>query len=342
MTGLSRPHDRLLGWFNLALVLAIIHAVSACGAPSSSSQVQAFGSPRAIQSTTLDFQLSRTELPHRVTRFEVAGGRYDFDRYTHEVQFPALSRAEFDRLKAIYSGFSVLKSSARYVPGRSYTLAEFLPPIMQGIMNLKFAEEATTISLGRSETASAATVANCWGTVYEVLREAKLPMGSFSLFYAHDDVMQAFLRNPVYSSIVRPYTKNPEHYADAATRNRGLEPGDVLVVGNEWLYHVAIFIDNDLFFEKSGSGSNTLFRLVTFDLLAKTWSPELYGWSYRRFDGEPLPDAMSLFGVRRVFANDPKMRAIPDSVAADLSVVRSEVNGNQRYNYFLRKRYPIR
>jgi hypothetical protein len=325
------------------VVLALLPMLSAvgCGGSQSTSEAKAFVPAQSTGAVDLEFQLGGTQLPHRVIRREVVGGRYDFDRYTHDIEFAPMARAEFDSLKATYAGFSLVKSSTPYEPGQAYSLVDFLPPIMQSMLGLKFQEETTSIPLPRRETALASTVANCWGTVYEVLREAQLPIGAFSVFYAHDDVMQEFLRDQSYSSVVKPYSKSLAAYENLSIRNRGLKPGDVLIVGGEWLYHVAIFLDNDLFFEKSGSGSNTLFRLVTYDLLARTWSPEIYGWSYRRFDGEPLPDAMSLFGVRAVFADDPKLRELPDSLAADLSVVRSEINGSQRDSYFLRKRYPV-
>jgi hypothetical protein len=102
---------------------------------------------------------------------------------------------------------------------------------------------------------------------------------------------------------------------------------------------VAIFIDDDLYFEKSGSGDTTLFRFVTFDLLQQTWNPELFGWSYRRFDRATLPDAMDLFAATRVFPLEKQLKVLPAQLNNHLSALKLSSLQGPRYNYFLRRIY---
>ncbi|MBF0442016.1 MAG: C40 family peptidase, partial [Oligoflexales bacterium] len=150
-----------------------------------------------------------------------------------------------------------------------------------------------------------------------------------------------FLFDEKYSRTVKPYSKKPEDYLNEEVRNRGLEPGDVLVVGREWIYHVAIFIDNDLFFEKSGSGDLTLFRFATYDLLRKTWDPTFLGWSFRRFEGDPLIDPMRLFGAEAVFSDDKNIARLPSPIRENISAVRSIEGEKVTYYYFLREKWKI-
>lgn len=328
-------------FFRTLQCVAIGLFLAACGADSNRSQTAAFVPVRAKEATQLDFQLKRASASHQVLRREIEGGRYDFDRYDHQIVFDPMSQAEFNSLKQIYSSFSLVKNNVQFVPGASYTLADFMPPIVRALLGWHFTEEVSEILLDKRQKILANSVVNCWGAAFEVLREARLPEGVFSAFYAHDDVMQKFLRDARYSQVVKFYSKNSSDYATAQLRNAGLKPGDLLLVGDTWLYHVAIYIDDDLFFEKSGSGSRTMFRFVTYDILSRTWNPELYGWSFRRFDGEPLPDPMSLFGVRAVFGADSAMKQIPEDIAADLSAVRDQTTGRARDTFFVRKRFSI-
>lgn len=326
----------------LGLTCGAAAIFSGCGVSDSDSSLQQFIGSQVDNEQKIDFKLQKTSLPHSVTRKKIIGGRYAFDSYTHELRFAPMSNADFQKLEQTYSAWSAAKPEIRYEAHKQYALEDFLPPLIKTLLGHKFKEESFSFKAADASILTASTVANCWGTAYELLREAQRPTKQFSVFYAHDDVMQSFLGNPNYSSERKPYSKNPKDFADKATRNEDLQPGDLLIIGGEYLYHVAIFIDDDLYFEKSGSGDTTLFRFVTFDLLQQTWNPELFGWSYRRFDRATLPDAMDLFAATRVFPLEKQLKILPTPLTKHLSALKLSGPEAPRYSYFLRRFYEAK
>lgn len=322
-----------------ALLALALFGIGACGRSPQVSKPESFKPAAVASSENLPFQLSRTQVPHSLSRKTISGGRYAFDLYQHELLFEPMNAAEFALLKQTYGSWSQAKSSVSYTAGRRYQLQDFLPPLVQALFNRKYQEDIATIAGPNGSSLQASTVANCWGTVYEVMREAQRPQAEVSIFYAHDDAMQSFIRNNNYSSLVKPFSKSKADFATAAARNENMQPGDILVVGDEYLYHMAIFVDDDLFFEKSGSGDSTMFRLVTADLLLQTWSPDLFGWSVRRFDRAQLPDPLDLFGAQHLYPNDAFLQSFPENTSKDMTVIREERPAGPRYTYFKRTKF---
>jgi hypothetical protein len=329
---------RNLSLFCLTLSTSLLLS---CRDSGSESNLFTFVEADVAEEFVIDQKLSFTDAAHIIKRKKINGGQYAFDAFDHEIYFDPLQERQFEDIKRHFSSWSKEGNSLTYEPQKAYTLSEFLPPLIQSLLGQKFEAEEVTRKMANGTDVKASVLANCWGTMYEVLRESQSPKGVFSVFYAHDDVMKSFLFDSTYSRVIKSYTKDPDDFNDRKRRNKDLMPGDVVVVGQDYIYHVAIYLDHDLFFEKSGSGDKTIFRITTFDLLAKTWFPEVYGWSYRRFDQKILPDPMTLFSVRSVFPDEASLSSLDEEIAVNLSAIKRNAGSNtiDNFLFFLRKMY---
>jgi hypothetical protein len=280
------------GW-----VMIMVAWIAGCGV-STDATVSDFSRPEVIRTEFTDLRLARiSQIQHRIVRKTVATGKYFFDSNFYDVEFPRLTETEFDQLRETYSGWSASKNPEGFRAGRSWTLASFLPPAMTAHLEYNFLAEQSFMDLPRifGNDADGARVktpvlllSNCWGSAYEVLREAQTPASFLTLFYAPERLARAFFFDARWSEEVLPVSKQIP--ADPKVRNLGLRPGDVLVIGDRYLQHIAIFVDDDFYFEKSGAGNTALYRLNTWETIVATWPPDLHGYSWRRFNRAALPD----------------------------------------------------
>jgi len=276
-----------------------------CGRPVG-SKYNDFSRPAVIRSELTNLQLARSQgIDHRILRKTVETGKYFFDSHFYDVEFPNLSESEFRRLQDIYGGWSQSRHLETFQPGKVWTLSDFLPPAMAAKLGNVFQGEETQRQLPRIFGANAdgkriptpvQLISNCWGTAYEVLRGSQTFSDELILFYAPQRQARAVFFDPQWSEELRRISKMVP--SDPSVRNSGLKPGDVLVIGDAWLQHVAIFVDDDLYFEKSGTGNTALYRLNTWETIVATWPPDLHGYSWRRFNHHPLPDPSELFNLK--------------------------------------------
>ncbi len=281
-----------------------------------------FATPQDFQKSTIlrqelvPMRLKRAgAIPHQFVENQVTSGQYSFDSSFLKIVFPTLSAQEFESLKTTYGSWSATRSNVFYQPNQSWSLSDFLPPLVQASLEFSFLPETRVVSLPslfekeQSEKRVDTTVtllSNCWGTAYEILRSAKnqIPDNSFSIFYAPQHLAREFFFDTERSVEIQSFSSQDSNLQ--ANRNANLQPGDVLLVGNRWLQHVAIFIDDDIYFEKSGSGATSLYRLTSWDTLTKTWPPGLHPFSWRRFHPETIPPPAELFNLKT---------ALPDGVS---------------------------
>ena len=239
-----------------------------------------------------------------------------FESFVLDAEFKNLDRRQFDSLKSIYGDCSQTPSRTTYEPLRSWLLSDFLPPAMQAALNFRFINERRLTPLPqlfsmnthseRTET-PVLLVSDCWGTLYEVLRHAQTFQSNphLELFYAPHKAAKSVFFDPRWSAEVRPYSKQATFPSEE--RNAGLVTGDVLLVGKEWFQHVAIFIDDDVYFEKAGTGNTALYRLTDWDTLAKTWPPDLHGYSWRRYNQQAFPESSELFNMSTSVPNNEQL-----------------------------------
>lgn len=284
-----------------------------------------------IESTDIDSSkhLQRATdagINHITVMKKIKGAKYWFDNFEYDIQFTQVDEVKFNKLMEIYSGWSEAKSSVKYSSGKStYGILDFLPPVIQSTVGSVFLMSGYKVDLPAIypiEHASeimkkdVTSATNCWGTVYETMRQANGGDAStLSVFYAPMDAAKAVLSDPLYSIELSGYNYDESFFQDASKRNQGLQPGDVVVIGDKYFQHTAVFIDDDFYFEKAGTGNTATYRITHFDKLFKTWAAGLFGWSYRRFDVKgvkPLPAPVDLFTV------EPQLKGTSDAQYLDL------------------------
>ena len=134
---------------------------------------------------------------------------------------------------------------------------------------------------------------NCWGFAWDVLVQAdndhnnnmnkNYESPAFTISCGNQkSVGDAFL-GPRFDLIQDSRTLEPKLLVDddddpnqVQLRNKALKPGDILLIwendnddhgDHNKLIHVAIYIDDDLYYEKAGGGDNLPFRLSTLEMI---------------------------------------------------------------------------
>ena len=164
--------------------------------------------------------------------------------------FGTVSPQEFERLKNIYSGWSNSKTTVSYDKNKSYKLIDFLPPTIQALDSHRFIPESTEIK--DKDKYIKSLYMNCWGLIYEILRAAKNPLAKPAIFMGQGSIMLDLLRENSHSLVT---LKEPEDFPISNNTN---QPGDIILImhksftGYEYLDHIAIAIDDGVYFEKAG------------------------------------------------------------------------------------------
>jgi hypothetical protein len=236
--------------------------------------------------------------------------------------FSTLSQTQFDNLMEIYgSSWWDVGSGSQvvYVPGQSYTLIDFLPPPMQALSGLHFKQQNEVFSLpyfvkgkeSRLKDQNCLFLINCWGFAYNMLYFSRLPATEKNLIGLFFSVSSPTIAYDVfwdsnYFDHVQSSSENPTIFADETIRNAKLKPGDVILIWHQnqgveaYLDHVAIFIDDDLYYEKSGTGDDVPFRLNDYAGLTSAWPINIgvFFVDWRRMKHSvTLPDPATRFGL---------------------------------------------
>ncbi|MEL6495524.1 MAG: hypothetical protein AAFQ41_10440 [Cyanobacteria bacterium J06623_7] len=202
-------------------------------------------------------------------------------------QFGQLSRSQFDRLQAVYGG-NRTKSSLAYDSQSSYRLNDFLPPLVQAINHHRFIPETVK---------NRQLYLNCWGLVYEVLRGITSERSQPVIFMGQGSLMLEHLRHNSRNllTVTEPETQIPSSLVD---------PGDIILVmhrsatGYEYLDHMAIAIDEGIYFEKAGTGADVPIRIVDEATLRQIWQPGVFYYEVRRLNADAtLPHPKEIFSL---------------------------------------------
>lgn len=277
-------------------------------------------------------------------------------------EFGTLDNSTFNALKNTYCVWSETKSRVKWVEGLRYTLLDFLPPLMQAVSGLHFRSSRATQRVlpsfvggpadpvrMRSEEEVLLT-SNCWGFAWEVLFQAdNADTGAMTISTADPTSAWGAFTSPGFDLIQSSRT-SPKLLTDSSLRNKKTKGGDVLLIWHEnpstasgqdlYLDHVATLIDDDVYFEKSGSGDRVPFRVNTWDGLVANFPPSVFFWEWRRlvrnnplspklYGSTPrLQPATEIFGIdsqREAYRNDVRDRfslltELKPSVARKLSL----------------------
>lgn len=220
------------------------------------------------------------------------------------IEFPGLTQKQFLFLKEKYgNGLSDIK----YQNGQTYRLEDFLPPVMQALLNRQFLPEYR----GGEDGFRQLLYTNCYITAYAVtLTMAADGSGRNDLpvFTASHDRMKAvFEDETLFERLPRT---TPSNISEPNAKF-----GDIILHKMRggmrgFIDHVRIYIDKDLYFEKTGPSANDTYALVYFPSFIVTGS---YDFDYIRPRKEailPLPrnafrEAASVSGTESVFREGP-------------------------------------
>ncbi len=189
-----------------------------------------------------------------------------------EFRFGRLSHSQWQTLRQTYSQWHNPALLGAYDPQHHYQLMDFLPPAIQALNRHQFRAEERGVPAapGSPLPKTAQWLANCWSTVYEILRLAHQPQAdSPYLFVTAAEPMLQKLRQ-----ISRPVTG-------------AAQPGDLWLLTHrhgdrEYLDHTVLVIDAGVFFEKAGTGDQVPYRLVDAQTLRAIWHPDVFRYELRR------------------------------------------------------------
>jgi hypothetical protein len=258
-------------------------------------------------------------------------------------KFGRMSETTFQALQREYCGWSETKSRVTYSKDRQYTLIDFLPPVMQAVNSLHFQSSRTKQKGGRGLPSFVGNrikkfdmnqevllTSNCWGFAWEVLYQAdNADVRSITISSADPTSAWREFTSPAFDLIQSSRTQ-PKllTLSERQYRNKKLRGGDVLLIWHQnpptasgtdlYLDHVATLIDEDVYFEKSGSGDKVPFRVNTWGGIAANFPPSIFFWEWRRlvrnnplspnvFGGSPqtrIRPATELFGIDAQLSSD--------------------------------------
>jgi len=255
-------------------------------------------------------------------KFDVWAKNLDF-------KFGRLSEEHWASLRDQYTrpwaGSVILSGSTKlfgaYDGQRDYNLMDFLPVQMRALNGFCFTEEDGALPTGVPYPSASQTpklyqktiaVPNCWGTVYEILRSISWTLSDdldifYDAFSTDDMAAQVWLHNATVPVL--------GHYTQAKRRF-----GDIMFI---WLRdkqmqrpvleHAVLFVDQEIVFEKAGTGDLNPFRLTNLGTVEHEWMPEhlggLFSWELRRRPdlGQPRAEVFAAkFSLAAATAPDPR------------------------------------
>ena len=196
-------------------------------------------------------------IPHRCIQYVNGQAAAPIWSSSLGFQFGRLTASQWQHLARIYGAWHHPQNVTPYQSERHYHLMDFLPPLVQALNRHQFAQEETpwahhvlpnlrqTLQPERRPN-PVILAANCWGTLYEILRLAAQPQPqAFTVFTTAGE--------PIHSVL-----------AQTSTPVVGVpQPGDIVLISyfnarenREYLHHAALVVDQDLFFEKAGAGGS--------------------------------------------------------------------------------------
>ena len=190
----------------------------------------------------------------------------------------SLQKSQYEALMLHYGGQNLVSWNP---DKKDWQLLDFLPPKIQALSGRWLASttqiepeipEAWRNPYDNFSDPYVTIDMNCWTTSYEVLRDWKTPFANQSLqigFFAGPDALSTF-KKPEHHASQTDLSRDSMFAEKSKERNQGRSPGDLLVihtVGSLEISpaHTAIWIDDDIYFEKTNSGGQDPFRLATWN-----------------------------------------------------------------------------
>lgn len=236
------------------------------------------------------------------------------------VSFQGLDAKEVEALKEHYGRFSQAKSLVE-AGAASYELSDFLPPLFQALEGYTFTQLYEMVSVplkGLPYVNTVHTSINCWSTAWELTRIAKTKApappsadGSDALSFAvfgvsGSEILPLFRDDATTSHLQWRKTSSPDDLSPLWWDERNAKPvaGDLLLVshlhpdGKETLEHVAIFLDHDMYLEKTAMNSDAPIRVTSFGAIVNRFrgrDGKNTHLEWRRPTDSPLPHPREAF-----------------------------------------------
>lgn len=247
----------------------------------------------------------------------------DLKKESIRIVFPNLSQNQFNLLWERFDK----TSSIKWIEGKEYRLTDFLPPKIQALSDhwLSGTSEAEPRipeswrnPYDNFGVPYVSVNMNCWTTAWEVVRDWGAKHQELRIGYFDGPTASKYLEDSEYHSITEKLLSREEIFNEklADERNEGRRPGDLLIIHTIGSLdispaHVAVWIDDDLYFEKTNSGGHDPIRLSTYTMATDSYKEqddEYFPITFKfvRTIGatESLPDQREL-GKQNVFDFDP-------------------------------------
>lgn len=241
-----------------------------------------------------------TSVPNVCRARVYTGGKYEVWSKNLDFQFGKISKAEWQKLRdqytAPWAGNEILSGSTqlfgKYDASRSYNLKDFLPVPIRALSDNLFAEERLALPNEPIPSPPApklynqsVLVPNCWGTVFETARSVLQGQADdTSLYYdvySTDDKLAQDWMNATTTAVSGPFESAKRQFGDAMfifLQDSAMQ--------RPVLEHNIFFIDNDIIFEKAGTGDKNPFRITNIATVEREWKPStqggLFRWELRR------------------------------------------------------------
>lgn len=263
-------------------------------------------------------------IPHTCRLYRDANAKLPVWEAALGFEFGRLTYQQWQQLVTTYATWHNRRNLAYYNRDRNYTLMDFMPPIMQAWNRHRFHEQDITPESSTPEGHPTKLAANCWGTLYEILRLAKQDKPPApTLFVTDSHPMLQTLRQQSMKIQANPQT------------------GDIVLVyhqhGNRtYLDHVALAVDQQLYFEKAGAGNDVPYRLIDGQTLEQIWNPDIYTFEYRRpYAQQQWHPPEQVFGQ-----NENRFVVYDKTLAKQSSSASSSQNLSNPMMYFAMKQLP--
>ncbi|WP_146242270.1 hypothetical protein [Acaryochloris thomasi] len=257
-----------------------------------------------------------SDIPHTCWKLQAHPVKLSVWQSALNFEFGQLTKAQWRQLQKAYAIGQ--HRSSPHDPLRHYTLMDFMPPLMQALNTHQFhAEKAPLpqslkglLPASKGMPLEASIIANCWGTLYEILRTSRSVNRMPVTFMTGPEQMAEWLQQQTVSVMGRP------------------ESGDILLIHHQlgertYLDHVALVIDEQIFFEKAGTGNDTPYRLIDRATLEQSWRPEVFTFEFRRLSPKPLLPPYKQFGLhgQSTTSRFPLLATVSRPLAENFSVV---------------------
>ena len=221
----------------------------------------------------------------------------DKNIYLLSVELGRLTHKQFDTVKTYFKN----QSQISYSETKIYKLEDFLPPVMQALLNKGIAEmDFSSLNYPKNEDGDEdvffadklglksgfSTLVNCIGTAIETARVIQTQNGRGVYYLYAPGRIDA---SQILKDIMKPVPHKNLQYSDVLYV---MEKADVEDYYPDQVQHMAIYITKNIFFEKRDSFDNDPYRLVFIEdiqtRLNKVLGKENLRYRFGRFSSEDI------------------------------------------------------